>query len=144
MPRATTAAWLVIPPRAVRIPRAAFMPWMSSGEVSARTRITALPCPARRSASSALKTTCPLAAPGRAGIDAGVKELIDGLGLDAEDGLALADQTLVHHLHRDADGGAAGALSAAALEEIELLRLDGELHVLHVAEVLLELLVDRD
>ncbi len=31
MPRATTAAWLVMPPRVVRMPTAACMPWMSSG-----------------------------------------------------------------------------------------------------------------
>ena len=41
MPGATRAAWLVMPPRAVRMPRAACMPWMSSGLVSVRTRITA-------------------------------------------------------------------------------------------------------
>ena len=46
MPRATTAAWLVMPPRAVRMPSAACMPWMSSGEVSTRTRITFSPCAA--------------------------------------------------------------------------------------------------
>ena len=40
MPRATTAAWEVIPPRAVRMPWAAFMPRISSGLVSIRTRIT--------------------------------------------------------------------------------------------------------
>ena len=43
MPRATTAACEVMPPRAVRMPAAAFMPWMSSGEVSVRTRITLSP-----------------------------------------------------------------------------------------------------
>ena len=43
MPRATTAAWLVMPPRAVRMPSAACMPWMSSGVVSMRTRITFSP-----------------------------------------------------------------------------------------------------
>ena len=31
MPRATTAAWLVVPPRMVRTPSATCMPWMSSG-----------------------------------------------------------------------------------------------------------------
>ena len=46
MPRATTAAWLVMPPREVRMPLAACMPWMSSGEVSIRTRITASPAAA--------------------------------------------------------------------------------------------------
>ncbi len=67
MPRATTAAWLVMPPRVVRMPWAACMPWMSSGLVSMRTRITASPLPARISASSALNTTAPDAAPGLAG-----------------------------------------------------------------------------
>ncbi len=67
MPRATTAAWLVMPPRAVTMPRAACMPWMSSGEVSSRTRMTASPFWPRRSASSASKTILPVAAPGEAG-----------------------------------------------------------------------------
>ncbi len=39
MPRATTAAWEVWPPRAVSTPTDTVMPWMSSGEVSRRTRI---------------------------------------------------------------------------------------------------------
>ena len=47
MPRATTAAWLVMPPRVVRMPLAACMPWMSSGLVSMRTRMTASPLAAR-------------------------------------------------------------------------------------------------
>ena len=42
-PRATTAAWLTRPPRAVRMPSAASMPCTSSGEVSLRTRITCSP-----------------------------------------------------------------------------------------------------
>ena len=42
-PRATTAAWLTSPPRAVRIPSAASMPCTSSGEVSLRTRTTFSP-----------------------------------------------------------------------------------------------------
>ena len=67
MPRATTAAWLVMPPRVVRMPRAACMPWMSSGLVSMRTRMIASPFCARLSASSAVNTTAPDAAPGLAG-----------------------------------------------------------------------------
>ncbi len=67
MPRATTAAWLVMPPRLVRIPWAARMPWISSGVVSGRTRITFSPSWASRSAVSASKTTFPDAAPGEAG-----------------------------------------------------------------------------
>ena len=66
MPRATTAAWEVIPPRTVRMPWAAFMPVMSSGEVSRRTRTTFSPRFFHSMASSALKTILPQAAPGLA------------------------------------------------------------------------------
>ncbi len=63
--RATRAAWLVRPPRLVRIPLAASMPWTSSGLVSGRTMITSLPSSlAQRSARSASKATTPTAAPG--------------------------------------------------------------------------------
>ena len=40
MPRATTAAWEVMPPKTVRIPCEKSMPSMSSGVVSRRTRMT--------------------------------------------------------------------------------------------------------
>ena len=66
MPTATMAAWLVLPPRAVRMPWAATIPWKSSGVVSSRTRITGSPARPSRSASSAVKTTAPVAAPGEA------------------------------------------------------------------------------
>ena len=66
MPRATTAAWLTSPPRDVRMPSAAIMPWRSSGDVSGRTRITRSPASWCASASSAVKYTLPTAAPGDA------------------------------------------------------------------------------
>src|SRR5450759_2183489 len=66
MPRATTAAWLVLPPRLVRTPCAAIMPFRSSGLVSRRTRITRSPVPASSSARLASKTALPTAAPGEA------------------------------------------------------------------------------
>ena len=66
IPRATTAACEVMPPWAVRIPCAAIIPWMSSGVVSQRTRITASPAPPRWAAVPASKTIAPLAAPGDA------------------------------------------------------------------------------
>ena len=66
MPTATMAAWLVLPPRAVRMPWASIIPWKSSGVVSSRTRMTCSPALPRRSASSAVKTTAPTAAPGEA------------------------------------------------------------------------------
>ena len=55
MPRATTAAWLVLPPRAVSTPAAATMPGRSSGLVSRRTRMTESPFSARETASSLSK-----------------------------------------------------------------------------------------
>ena len=67
MPRATTAACEVMPPRVVRMPSAACMPWMSSGEVSTRTRIHLRSALRAASASSELKTISPVAAPGEAG-----------------------------------------------------------------------------
>ena len=66
IPRATTAAWLVIPPRTVRIPCADFIPVISSGDVSRRTRTTFSPLSAHSTASSAVNTILPHAAPGEA------------------------------------------------------------------------------
>ena len=66
MPRATTAACDVMPPWTVRIPCAPIIPWMSSGVVSQRTRITGSPAFPRSSAVSASKTIPPTAAPGDA------------------------------------------------------------------------------
>mmetsp|Transcript_37749 Transcript_37749/g.118186 ORF Transcript_37749/g.118186 Transcript_37749/m.118186 type:complete len:299 (-) Transcript_37749:1759-2655(-) len=68
-PRATTAAWEVMPPREVSMPSAACMPPTSSGEVSSRTRITFLmPCSlTSSSALAAEKAATPTAAPGEAG-----------------------------------------------------------------------------
>ena len=65
--RATSAAWLVMPPWAVRMPCAASMPRMSSGLVKSRTSRTCSPRSAQATASAALNTTRPVAAPGPAG-----------------------------------------------------------------------------
>ena len=66
IPRATSAAWLALPPLLVRIPSAAWKPAMSSASVKGRTRITSRPSAAAATASSAVKTISPLAAPGEA------------------------------------------------------------------------------
>ena len=66
IPRATTAACDVMPPCAVRIPFAWISPWMSSGVVSQRTRITSSPLRPRCSAVFASSTIAPQAAPGEA------------------------------------------------------------------------------
>ena len=80
--RATTAAWLTSPPRAVRMPSATCMPWTSSGEVSLRTRMTFSPRSAASAASSAVKYTRPTAAPGDGLLGLGILLVIGGrLGL---------------------------------------------------------------
>ena len=66
IPRATTAACDVRPPVAVKIPSAATIPAISSGDVSLRTRRTFFPSFAHFSASAAVNTICPQAAPGEA------------------------------------------------------------------------------
>ena len=67
IPLATTAACEVIPPRTVKIPWAAIIPSISSGEVSSLTKTTFSPFSALSLASSAVKATFPQAAPGEAG-----------------------------------------------------------------------------
>ena len=150
MPRATTAACDVAPPFWVSTPSAAIMPWTSSGVVSVRTRIVLRPCSFHATASSAVKTICPAAAPGEAlsplqatsillvGIDARVEELVERLRVDHADGASLVDQAFVNQIARDFHRGFGGALCVAGLQHEELPALDRELQVLHVAIMALE------
>ena len=66
MPRATSAACEALPPSEVRMPLAAWKPATSSASVNGRTRITARPSLAAATASGAVNTIAPLAAPGEA------------------------------------------------------------------------------
>ncbi len=66
MPRAMTAACDVLPPCEVRMPSAAIMPARSSGLVSQRTSTHLRPASAAATASAALNTASPTAAPGLA------------------------------------------------------------------------------
>ena len=111
---------------------------MSSGLVSILTSRTSSPRRAPSSASAALKTIFPVAAPGPA------------LVLDTPDRLLLRDEPFPHHIDRRLDRGETGTLSRARLEDPELALLDRELEILHVREMLfepvphvLELAVDR-
>ena len=76
------------------------------------------------------------------GVEDGVQELIELLGLDAQHGGLLVDQAFLDEVGGDADGGGGGALAVAGLEHEELAIFNGELHVLHVLVVLLELHAD--
>ena len=151
MPRATTAAWLDLPPTAVRMPLATSMPWMSSGVVSLRTRITG-PFLDASTASSAVKTARPTAAPGDASIpfaslvsvferrriEHRMQQLIELLAAPRAAPLPFVDHAFLHHVDRDAHRGRAGALAVARLQHVQLAVLDGELEILHVAIVLFE------
>ena len=111
------------------MPSAAIMPWMSSGDVSGRTRITCFArergAPRRR---RAVKYTLPTAAPGDAlrpfviasyfavGIELRVEELVELVGRDAQHRLALVDEPLVLHVDGDPQRGRGGALAHAHLQ----------------------------
>ncbi len=150
MPRATTAAWLTRPPRDVRIPSAAIMPWRSSGEVSGRTRITDSPAFVVRLGVVGGEVHLPHRSAGRcveplgeravlrARVELRVQELVELCRLHSQHGLALVDHPLLLHLDRHAERGRGGALPDPGLEDEEATLLDRELDVAHVAVVRLE------
>ena len=88
------AAWLTSPPRDVRMPSAAIMPWMSSGDVSGRTRIT---CFAGRVV--------------RLGVVGGEVHLADGRARRRVE--ALRDRVVLRRRDRTAGAGAGRAASGA-------------------------------
>src|SRR5213080_4874810 len=96
-PRATTAAWLVAPPRAVKTPLATSMPCTSSGLVSGRTRrgIQSL----SRQASLILSLLLFIL------VKARQQQLIDLGGVGALDGLLFLDQAFIDHVYENFDGG---------------------------------------
>eukprot|EP00438_Fugacium_kawagutii_P021523 Skav233408 [mRNA] locus=scaffold892:134441:141349:+ [translate_table: standard] len=150
MPRATTAAWLVMPPLVVKTPSAACKPWMSSGLVSMRTRITFSPSLHRRTASSA--TGCTRRgwkALGNdvllgLGVESRMQELVDQIRLQTQKSLRLGDQAFVGHVNRNLQSSRSCTLSIAGLQHVELALLDRKLDVLHVLVVSLELLSHRE
>ena len=71
-------------------------------------------------------------------IDRGVKELVQVIGRNAADRFLAGNDPFIHHFARDAHRRVAGALASPRLQHVELAALNGELHVLHVAEVPLQ------
>ena len=152
--RATKAAWLVRPPRLVRIPSAASMPCTSSGLVSGRTMMTLRPSLASAAAMSGSNAVTPTAAPGEtlrpvaiaaprrgcacAAVELRMEEEVDLAGRHPAHRVLLADEAFLGEVHRDAHGGLRGPLAVARLQQPQLAVLDGELDVLHVAVVGLE------
>ena len=154
MPRATTAACEVLPPREVRMPSAAIMPSRSSGLVSRRIRMTFSPDRDHLTAVYESKTALPTAAPGDAAmprpsssvpavvVEAREHQLRELGAVDPLERLGLVDEALVDELGGDPEGGAGGALADPGLEHPELAALDGELDVAEVLVVRLQRLHD--
>ncbi len=132
------------------MPRAAWKPATSSASVNGRARITSRPCAAAATASSAVKTTSPLAAPGEAatprastskrasGSKVGCSSASSAPASIVSQRLLGRQQALVDGVDGEAHGGLRRALGAACLQHVQAAALDGELDVLHVAVVRLE------
>ena len=154
--RATTAAWDVAPPLAVRMPCGDG----HAGEVvggglvadeddllaalGPRDRVLVVehgaPDGGARRGVEALDEQ--VGALQRALVELVAQELVDVGRLDPAEGLLLRDDPLLDHVEGDLHGRRRGPLRDARLEHVELAALDRELEVLDVAVVLLELLAD--
>ena len=78
------------------------------------------------------------------GVELGMEQSVKALGVDHGDGFFLCDHAFVNKVAGDLDGGGGSSLAVSCLEHIELLVLDGELHILHVAVVLFQPAADID
>ena len=155
IPRATTAACEVMPPRAVRMPRERSIPGKSSAAVSCRTRMTASPASPSSRARSGVSATCPVAAPGLAGIPVaitvrsnsgsicGCSSASISSGRTRAHRGRLVDQTLLRHIDRHPHRRRRGPLAGAGLQHPELAPLDRELQVLHIGVMPFQQLADR-
>ena len=150
MPRATTAACDVLPPRAVRMPSATIMPCRSSGLVSLRTRMTCAPLPTAFQRLRVVqhdladrRTRRRRHRPGQQpsggrGVELREQQLAELVARAPRDRLVHRDQALVDQLGRDPERCRCRALAHPRLEQPELAALDGELDVAQVAVVRLE------
>lgn len=78
----------------------------------------------------------------RLGIELRMQQHVERLRVDLHERFLLGDHALVDEVAGDLDGGSSRALAVTRLEHIELLVLDGELHILHIAVVVFEDLAD--
>ena len=155
IPRATTAACEVIPPRAVRIPCERSIPGKSSAEVSLRTRMTASPAWPRAFASSGSKTTAPTAAPGLAGKPVAIvltfavsstrgwRSCSSWAGCTRSTAVLSIDQSLRLHINRHPDGCWCRSFAGSGLQHPEFSILDRKLDILHIGVMSLELFANR-
>src|SRR5437867_1722480 len=133
------------------MPSAAIMPRKSSGEVSTRASTTFSPFFERATASSALKTTWPDAAPGPAAkplpiFFASLADCRSKIGASRcaseSAGMRLTASSLEISfsptISTAMDGGMAGALSVACLQNVKVIFFHREFEVLHVLEMLFQ------
>ena len=111
--------------------------------------MTSSPAAALSAASSAVKAILPQPAPGRGGkalgdgcmlldffgVELRVEKVVKLLGVDLEKGFFFGAEAFFYEVDGDLDGGLRRALAVTGLEHVELASFDGELHILHVAEV---------
>ena len=74
----------------------------------------------------------------RVGVELRVQQHVERLGVDLHERFLLGDHAFVDEVAGDLDGGGGGALAVTRLQHVELLVLDGELHILHVAVMIFE------
>ena len=71
-----------------------------------------------------------------------MQQRVEALRVDHGDGFLLGDHALIDQIAGDLHRGGSGTLAVTGLEHVELLIFNGELHVLHIAVVVLELCAD--
>ena len=74
----------------------------------------------------------------RLSVKLGMQQAVQLLGLYAQHCLFLGDHALIHQVNGDLQGGGSGALAVTGLQHIQLAVLNGELHILHIAVMLLQ------
>ena len=131
--RATRAACEETPPRAVRIPSAAIMPLRSSGDVSIRASTTFSPFSERATASAGAKYDLPggrtrsgrqstpdfLRVPDRFAVENGSEQVSKRVRRNALHCVLFRNQLLLHHLHRNPNGGMTGPLAVSRLQDVK-------------------------
>ncbi len=158
MPRATTAACEVLPPREVRMPSAAIMPSRSSGLVSRRIRMTCSPERDHFTAVYESKTALPTAAPGEAVMPQPIRRTDPPSATESSKrgNISCASCAPVTRCSASSTSirpwstswvairkaAAGGALADPGLQHPQLAALDGELDVAQVLVVRLQRLHD--
>ena len=78
----------------------------------------------------------------RGGVELRVQERVERFRIDLHESFLLGDHAFVDEVARNFDSRGSRALAVTGLEHVEVLVLDGELHILHVAIVLFERVAD--